>query len=69
LYYVGFYGEESLAPYPNPKLEEHPWLSKTAYSAYSQLLSKSGVCTIHKLRIYQSVVMRDPLEMMLLMLI
>jgi hypothetical protein len=62
LYCAGFYGEDFLAPRPSPKLEEHPWLFKTAYSAYSQLLSKSGVHTIHELMICRAVVTRDPLE-------
>ena len=37
---IRFYGEELLAPSPNPKLEGHPLsLSATVYSVYSQLPS------------------------------
>jgi hypothetical protein len=38
---VTFYGEELLAPRPTPKLEDHPLLTATACSVYSQLPSVS----------------------------
>jgi hypothetical protein len=43
-----FYGEESLAPRPTPKLEDHPCRrSTTAYSINSQLPCTSGCRFLH----------------------
>jgi hypothetical protein len=52
-----FYGEGLLAPCPTPKLEDHPFSIRGAYSIYLQLTSiAAGLPSIHDPRTRPAVV-------------